>query len=417
MMNRKSISVMVVAATLLLFTPMFRNYLLLFTAVFLGTFVLLNSFTTVRPNNIIIRRKLSSDRIFESNEVEVEVIIRNEGKFEPFLEIMDAPPRQTDIVEGSNYFLCSMKNGEEISFTYKLKCPLRGYHPFGKVEVRSNNIFSLFYNSHEVEVPTTISIFPAMTEIKDFRFTSKYPRISQGGMPQRLIGSGQEFYSIREYHPGDPYKDINWRAFARTRELMVNEHEREDLTDVVIIMDARRNSVMSGARRNPLDYCARVTASLALYFIRRRDKIGITIYGDKIRSIHPDSGERHLYTILNLLAETRPEGELTFASAMDVLLPELNPRSPIIFISTLFSDPTFPAAARRLISRGFELVVVTPQMDVFAAAAGDTSLATRLSVIEAQNLMDELKSYGVRLIHWNPKHSLVSQLALGGISS
>ena len=120
-MNRKSVSLIVVAATLLLFTPMFRNYLLMLTAVFLGTFVLLNSFSTIRPNNILIRRKLNNDRIFENNEVEVEVTIKNLGKFEPFLEVMDAPPRQTDIVEGSNYFMCSVKNGEEVSFTYKLK--------------------------------------------------------------------------------------------------------------------------------------------------------------------------------------------------------------------------------------------------------------------------------------------------------
>jgi uncharacterized protein (DUF58 family) len=380
--------------------------------------VLFNSFSTVRPNRIRVSRELSSDRIFENNEVEVKVTIGNRGKFEPFLEIMDAPPRQTYIVEGSNYFMCSLKKGEEVSFTYRLKCPLRGYFPFQSVEFRSNNIFSLFHTSHKLEVPTTISVFPAMTEIKDFRFKSNYPRISQGGMPQRLIGSGQEFYSIREYHPGDPFKNINWRAFARTRELMVNEHEREDLTDVVVLLDARGNTVMPGAKRNPLDYCTRVAASLSLYFIRRRDKMGITVYGDTIKNIHPDSGERHLYTILNLLAETRPKGELTLSSAIDVILPELNPRSPVILISTLHGDSTFPSTARRLVTRGFELIVITPQMQIFAEAAGDNSLSTSFSEIEKQNLMDELRSYGVRVIHWNPKLSLAAQLGgMTGVSS
>ena len=43
-----------------------------------------------------------------------------------------------------------------------------------------------------------------------------------GATTLKTPGQGMEFYSLREYLPGDAFRMINWKAFARTGELMVN---------------------------------------------------------------------------------------------------------------------------------------------------------------------------------------------------
>ncbi|MBP66162.1 MAG: DUF58 domain-containing protein, partial [Euryarchaeota archaeon] len=54
----------------------------------------------------------------------------------------------------------------------------------------------------------------------------------------RTPGQGSEFYSLREYVPGDPFKNINWKAFARTGDLMVNEKCRDAVTDLYLLLDS-----------------------------------------------------------------------------------------------------------------------------------------------------------------------------------
>ena len=50
-----------------------------------------------------------------------------------------------------------------------------------------------------------------------------------GATTLRTPGQGSEFYSLREYVPGDLFKNINWKAFARTGELMINENVETQL--------------------------------------------------------------------------------------------------------------------------------------------------------------------------------------------
>ena len=48
--------------------------------------------------------------------------------------------------------------------------------------------------------------------------------------------------------------------------------------------------------RNALVYSTRATASLAKYFLSRRDSVGVIVYGDEVVSVDRDTGKQ-LYVI------------------------------------------------------------------------------------------------------------------------
>lgn len=110
------------------------------------------------------------------------------------------------------------------------------------------------YKSNEVELDVTgplgllssICTLPARFEY------SVYPRtlgvavtsaklLGMGGVgdiPINRVGVGTEFYDIREYQPGDDFRQINWKATAKRGELMTNEHMREVGGACYIVLEA-----------------------------------------------------------------------------------------------------------------------------------------------------------------------------------
>jgi len=52
----------------------------------------------------------------------------------------------------------------------------------------------------------------------------------RGSIPARLGGSGTDFFGVREYHPGDSLRSLDWRLTARhPRQFFTKEFEQEEM--------------------------------------------------------------------------------------------------------------------------------------------------------------------------------------------
>jgi len=304
MWTRKGTGLLVTGIFLILFSIGFESYLFLNLGSIMVAFVIINLFFMRSGLKLEIERLVSNDRVFEGGDANITVRITNRGMRAGFVELFDHIPRQLLLTEGANHAYFKIRRKETVDFHYRLHCSLRGNFYFRKASLRKWNIFSLFYFDRETPVATFLTVLPKVSEIHKLPLKSDYPKIFQGAVSKRQIGLGNEFHSIREYVRGDPFKNINWKALGRTGKIMVNEYEREDVLDVMIVLDARADTVIPGAPDNPLDFGARAAASLTTYFIKRRDHVGLTTYGAGIRTIQPESGDRQLYEILNTLADT-----------------------------------------------------------------------------------------------------------------
>ena len=366
----------------------------------------------VSLSNLSAMRKLSSARVFEDGEVEVTLRVQNHSPLSKVLEVRDSLPEVMRIKKGANYILMELGPRRETMIEYTIECPLRGFYTIGPVAVRIQDTFGFFHREKELHVYDDFLVFPKTEDLKDAFVKSKVPKIFTGAVNIRQPGPGSEFYNLREYIPGDPMKSINWAAYARMGKVMVNERERDAVSDIIIIIDSRAVAETGPVSRNSLVYGTRAAASLAQFFLSRRDSVGLVVYGDEIVSVDRDTGKKQLYVLLTKLAGAMARGNTPLQVVTNRILPHINKGSPIIVLSCLEDDSTIVNAIRDLRARDFDVTILTPSSLEFEFDARRLD-RTGYEVLKTERdiLISELRGLGAFVMDWEPDMLLSTALA------
>ena len=390
------------------------NYLFISAGMVMLTFVVLSSFLDVWMPNVKIRRETSSDNIFEDGDMNVRFIVKNKGLGIGFVEIYDQLPPQARITKGSNYTLLYMKPWQEVSFEYSLKLPLRGHYHLGPVKLRVKDAFDLFYNEKYEESLHSFSVFPQIEVLEEQVIKSRAPKLLSGAMPLNVIGAGTEFYSLREFVPGDSLRSVNWKALAKKGKMMVNETVREDVMDVILLLDAREVSAVGGGKDTPLEMSCRAVATYAKQLLDERNNVALMVYGESIERVDLDRGEHHLFKILTALSSAKPQGNLKLEIVLKDLLPYIPSGSPLILFSSLDDDHTIPEAFTNTISRGYTITTVSPSsLDFEERMKRIPAQPLLIARIERDNLISEIRSFGMQVGDWKSDEAVNTALQGG----
>jgi uncharacterized protein (DUF58 family) len=359
---------------------------------------------------ITASHQISHSNIFEDSTISVTLQVTNNGEKIHVLELYDELSNRVFVKSGSNYAVLSMKPRETITFSYEVSCPIRGLYHIGPLHARERDFFGLFYKETVLQDAVELTVVPRLEKIGDISVQSKvnpYP----GMMQTHRAGVATEFHGVRGYSSGDSFKRINWKAFARWNAPMVNEFELESTTDVIIILDARGLQETNGTlRKNPLEYGIRAATNLAENFLKRRDRVGLIVYGSSERDltwIYPESGNTQLYKVIRGLVQTQASGSFTFQAAINTAVGHLLPKkSLIIFISSLEDDSSIMTAVEALQAQNFTVLIISPSpLDIeFAPYQGDPEfdLARRILSIRRNTILSQLRMTGARVVNWNP---------------
>lgn len=117
------------------------------------------------------------------------------------------------------------------------------------------------------------------------------------------VGRGIDFNDLREYVRGDDVKDIDWKASARTRTLLVRRYVAERKHTVVLAVSTGRSmAAMNDAQHSKRDLAVFVTGVMGYLAVRHGDLVAL-VFGDARRQ-HvrpPDNGELYLERLLGLV--------------------------------------------------------------------------------------------------------------------
>ncbi len=387
------------------------NYLFISAGLVMLIFVVLSSFLDVWMPNVQIRRETTSDNIFENGDLSVKFIVKNKGLGIGFVEIYDQLPPQARITKGSNYTLLYMKPWQEVSFEYSLKLPLRGHYHLGPVKMRVKDAFDLFYNERIEESIHSFSVFPEIEVLEEQIIKSRAPKLLSGAMPLNVIGAGTEFYSLREFVPGDSLRSVNWKALAKKGKMMVNETVREDVMDVILLLDAREVSAVGGGKDTPLEMSCRAAATYTKQLLDERNNVALMIYGESIERIDLDRGEHHLFKILTALSSATPKGNLKLEIVMKDMLPYIPSGSPIILFSSLDDDHTISEAFTSTISRGYTITTISPSsLDFEEKMKRIPAQPLLVARIERDNIISEIRSFGMQVGDWKSDEAVNTAL-------
>ena len=416
MWTRKAALMLTSGISLILVGMMISNFPLMIAGLTFISFLAINGWVSGHSDLEITRTingtETTMANVYKGDDVIVELTISNNSyRRTQQLEVFDNVPHEMKMRQGINQQRMNLGPGQSTRIKYRVRCPLRGHYTLGPVSLRYRNAFNLFANESKVQDRTDITVFPQVREIEEALLRSDVPKMYTGATTLKTPGPGMEFYSLREYLPGDAFRSINWKAFARTGELMVNEKTRDAVTDVFIILDTRDVSRIGTVLKNPLEMGTIAAASVSNYFIRRRDSVALVTYGDKMDYLPPETGDKQGYKVLSNLAAVRAKGSLPLQAVTNAMSSRMSRGSPVCIISSLEGDGTTLPAIRNLAGRGHEVIVLSPSsIDLERLISRIPRMSYEVLKLERQNRLTAISGYGAKVIDWMPDVELSQAL-------
>ncbi|MCU0860930.1 MAG: DUF58 domain-containing protein [Methanomassiliicoccales archaeon] len=378
------------------------------------------SFLLNRPPIMDLRfsRALESERLQEGEAVEVTLTIENRGEPLDYVEFMDQVPEGAVVVEGRERFPLVLPEGATTTLRYRLRFDRRGSYEFGDLQARWRD--PLMVSSREQVLPyrSRVLVLPKVQDLRRCGLRPSHLRAQSGNVPSTSLGPGMEFYCLREYQPGDSFKRINWKASARRDDVQVNDMRSERSGDVVILVDARTRLRDPEARHRVVDRQVDAAASIASYYLKERDRVGLLVLGETMEVVPLGFGRRQFYRVVDRLLATRP-GELRSTQSINVALGRYFPSSSMVVAISPLEDKRIIGSLMELGGRGHEVFVLS--MDTFPLEAPERQgtiggeLARRMQKVRREDLVSELGRY-CRVVDWDPEVPLYKYLREGRAS-
>ena len=161
-------------------------------------------------------------------------------------------------------------------------------------------------------------------------------------------GFSVEFAEHRPYNPGDDFKHIDWKAYAKKERFYVKQYEEETNLRCYVLLDTSTSMMYKHfGEWSKLRYGIHYAASLLYLMHRQRDACGLIPFNSEIENFIPAKGTyahlRQIYTQLErelLKEEKRDKEQRKTASAKVIheVAKRLNHRSLVIIITDLFEN-------------------------------------------------------------------------------
>lgn len=217
----------------------------------------------------------------------------------------------------------------------------RGYYIIDGANVISKDFFLTKNFAKKISHKSDIYVFPEKYE--DVKFDSVFNMIF-GIIESRrsLMEDPYTFRGIRDYDSSFNMKRINWKATARTGDLMVNLYNFTSLQNVKVFLNLDTNNMIKAEYMDEVSI--RLASSACRFFLMRNLEVSVTSNGTDI--ITNDIGEveygsslNHMISIDKYLA--RIGGQSDKESIMDLLDKEFGKKendSSYIIISPYYKD-------------------------------------------------------------------------------
>ena len=171
-------------------------------------------------------------------------------------------------------------------------------------------------------------------------------------------GRGMEFNEVRQYHPGDDVRTIDWNVTARTGEPHIKSYSEERELTVMLVVDASRSGEFGTKNRFKRELAAELAAVMSFAATTNNDKVGLLVFTDRVELlIPPRKGRSHVLRMVRDLLVFQPEGTGTdIRVALDTVNLLLKRRSIVFVISDFLTDPESYRRALYATSRRHDVV-------------------------------------------------------------
>jgi uncharacterized protein (DUF58 family) len=182
----------------------------------------------------------------------------------------------------------------------------RGIYAIEGILIGTRFPFGFIEQRRFLEAEGEIAVFPRPQLPEEL--ARRLP-LAQGPVESRAKGSGSDLYAIRQYLASDHHHHIDWKATAKTAQLMVREFTREDDWRVTILFDPRvdRETASQPEFEQKFERAVSLAAGLVEHFLDDGAEVRLISGPDaELEKTGFDIGRRHGHAMLRQLARIAP---------------------------------------------------------------------------------------------------------------
>lgn len=284
MLTRDTQELLVSGVTFIVMGMFLGNIILIVLGLFPTIFIALGIIIG-QPQEIIVERIGEDQKIYVDGEVTdtIKVTVKGGVGTVTFSDIL---PDSFKLKEGTNFkVLWKGPLEKKVEISYKATCAKRGRFELNNINWETRHPLHISGNELGISsVPRTFIVQPRPLLVKRIRSRQAITRISMPMDARIKFGSPTtDFREVRDYSPGDPYRNINWKVTARRlssspSSYQVNEYEKEGKKVVWLFLDTANQMALGTTVKNTLEYSVRAALGFTEYYLSRECKVGLCIY-------------------------------------------------------------------------------------------------------------------------------------------
>lgn len=319
-------------------------------------------------HRLTYERKLSTERCYVGDHVSLEIVLTNRKLLAlPFVVVSDVvekplKPLSTGIERnGSQWNLrtvVSLGWFQRLRLTHQFECTRRGYHIIGPATLESGDPFGLYSNTRQLPERTGVLVYPSLLDLPSLGLSKRFP--FEGTRSARaLVADPRNVVGTRAYTPGDPLRQIEWRASSRSGTLHSRLIRPTAEPTVVIFLDlASARHPWEGIAGDLVELMISLAATVAHQAHRARQAVGLYVNGvrsgthQRVR-IGASRGDAALVQVMEVLARVPPFPTFPFEELVRMERRNLPPGAAVVLI-TLFPE-RLTGQVQALKERGHEV--------------------------------------------------------------
>ncbi len=250
--------------------------------------------------------------------------------------------------------------GNRLLTHYLLRPRQKGDMLFGDIDLLLLSPLGLWWKKAAAAEGEAVRVFPNFREIKKFTLLATDNRLSAIGIKKRQKrGEGSDFESLRDYRPGDSFRQIDWNKTARYLKPISKVYQDERDQQVVFLLDCGRRMRHADANQTHFDQVLNAMLLLSHVAHRQQDAVGFLAFGGINDWFPPQKTARTIHHMLGRVYTMEPTTEAAdYLWAARTLAALQKRRSLVILLTNTRDEDQDELLAAMTILRKRHLVVL-----------------------------------------------------------
>lgn len=358
--------------------------------------------------------RIIKSRFSLGDENKVTISLVNTYPFPIKIKVIEQLPKQFQVRDFSRRTNMEVKG--RVTINYLLKPLSRGEYHFGNLLGYVESQIGLIQKRLELTPENDVKVYPSFLQIKKHQLIANSEMHFTGIRKVRRLGHSMEFEKIKNYVQGDDVRSINWKATARSNNLMVNMYTDAKEQQIYVLIDKGRSMKMPFDGMSLLDYSINAGLSMLNIALLKNDRAGLITFSNQIGNIIPAekrSGQlNHLAEALYL--QKTDFLETDYEMLLATVLKKINQRSFLLlftnfetYISMERQLPYLKALAKRHLVCVvlFQNTLLETMQKELAQTTEDIYIQTIANQFnfEKKQIVKELRKHGIMTLLSTPK--------------